>query len=453
PSKGVPPLTKQRCSLTYVGTKQRCSLTYLGTKQRCSLAYLGTKQRCSLTYFGTKQRCSLTYFGTKQRYFLTYLGTKQRTGVPSLTLGPSKGVPSLTLGPSKGVPLLILGPSKGVPSLTLGPSKGVPSLTLGPSKGVPSLTLGPSKGVPSLMLGPSKGVPSLTLGPTKVVPSLTLGPSKGVPSLTLGPSKGVPSLTLGPSKGVPLLLYQAKDRRFSANKRPSFKPSTYVKEHHFKVNTYKGLHWCDYCRNFLWGLTQQGFKCQDCGMNAHKQCTRVIASDCMPDKKYVRRVFGVDLTTLVKLHDTKRPFVVDVCIQEVEQRGLDSEGIYRISGFADDVEALKNSFDKEGDAANVGQYDDINTISGTLKLYLRQLPLPLITFETYNQFINAASTVLVSQNKSQNMMTEENLSIVFGPTMMRPPEGDSLSSLVDLKFQRLAVELLISHQDVLFDTQ
>lgn len=26
--------------------------------------------------------------------------------------------------------------------------------------------------------------------------------------------------------------------------------------------------------------------------------------------------------------------------------GLDSEGIYRISGFADDVEALKNSFDK-----------------------------------------------------------------------------------------------------------
>ena len=26
--------------------------------------------------------------------------------------------------------------------------------------------------------------------------------------------------------------------------------------------------------------------------------------------------------------------------------GLDSEGIYRISGFADDVEALKSSFDK-----------------------------------------------------------------------------------------------------------
>ena len=32
-------------------------------------------------------------------------------------------------------------------------------------------------------------------------------------------------------------------------------------------------------------------------------------------------VFGVDLTTLVKLNDTKRPFVVDICVKEVEKRG------------------------------------------------------------------------------------------------------------------------------------
>ena len=32
-------------------------------------------------------------------------------------------------------------------------------------------------------------------------------------------------------------------------------------------------------------------------------------------------VFGVDLTTLVKLHNTKRPYVVDACIKEVEKRG------------------------------------------------------------------------------------------------------------------------------------
>ncbi|EDO42176.1 predicted protein, partial [Nematostella vectensis] len=284
------------------------------------------------------------------------------------------------------------------------------------------------------------------------------------------------------------------DRRFSASKRPSVKPSAYTKAHNFKTNTFKGPHWCDHCRNFLWGLTMQGVKCQDCGFNAHKQCTKAIPNNCKPDKKYIKRAFGVDLTTLVKLHNTKRPFVVDICINEVEKRGLDSEGLYRVSGFADDIEALKNSFDKgnthttvnysDGESVNLSTYDDINTITGVCKLYFRQLPLPLITFETYSKFIAAAKTQdkhlrieelskalgelpqahyetmkflmghlhRVSQRRSKNMMTEENLSIVFGPTLMRAPEGDSLDSLVDMKFQRLAVELLISHQHVLFDT-
>lgn len=36
-------------------------------------------------------------------------------------------------------------------------------------------------------------------------------------------------------------------------------------------------------------------------------------------------------------------------------------------------------------------YDDINIICGTLKLYFRMLPIPVITFELYNKFIDAAS--------------------------------------------------------------
>ena len=58
----------------------------------------------------------------------------------------------------------------------------------------------------------------------------------------------------------------------------------------------------------------------------------------------------------------------------------------------------------------------------------------------------------VTKRKTENMMNEENLSIVFGPTLMRAPESDSLDVLNDMKSQRLVIESLISCQDVLFDS-
>lgn len=41
----------------------------------------------------------------------------------------------------------------------------------------------------------------------------------------------------------------------------------------------------------------------------------------MPDMKYVKRMFGVDLTTLVKAQNTLIPVVVEMCIKEIEARG------------------------------------------------------------------------------------------------------------------------------------
>ncbi|KAI8497245.1 N-chimaerin [Branchiostoma belcheri] len=74
--------------------------------------------------------------------------------------------------------------------------------------------------------------------------------------------------------------------------------------------------------------------------------------------------------------------------------GLLSEGLYRVSGFNDDIEEVKLSFDKDGAQADISEstYEDINTIAGArLKLYFRMLPIPLITFNVYPKFIEAAS--------------------------------------------------------------
>ena len=59
----------------------------------------------------------------------------------------------------------------------------------------------------------------------------------------------------------------------------------------------------------------------DCGLNVHKQCSKMVPNDCKPDLKHVKKVYSCDLTTLVKARTTKRPMVVDMCIREIEARG------------------------------------------------------------------------------------------------------------------------------------
>ncbi|KAB0403832.1 hypothetical protein E2I00_017777, partial [Balaenoptera physalus] len=262
------------------------------------------------------------------------------------------------------------------------------------------------------------------------------------------------------------------------------------------VHTFRGPHWCEYCANFMWGLIAQGVRCADCGLNVHKQCSKMVPNDCKPDLKHVKKVYSCDLTTLVKAHITKRPMVVDMCIREIESRGLNSEGLYRVSGFSDLIEDVKMAFDRDGEKADisVNMYEDINIITGALKLYFRDLPIPLITYDAYPKFIESASkyeglsikvsllgihlatveimdpdeqletlhealkllppahceTLRVTLHEKENLMNAENLGIVFGPTLMRSPELDAMAALNDIRYQRLVVELLIKNEDILF---
>ena len=117
----------------------------------------------------------------------------------------------------------------------------------------------------------------------------------------------------------------------------------------------------------------------------------MVPSKCVPDLKKIRGVFGTDLTTLVTAHQCKLPFVIRNCVEEVECRGMLQEGIYRVSGFADEIEALKLALDRHGDKTDMSEsaYSNINVIAGTLKLYLRLLPIPLITFQIYPDLMEA----------------------------------------------------------------
>lgn len=55
------------------------------------------------------------------------------------------------------------------------------------------------------------------------------------------------------------------------------------------------------------------------------------------------------------------------------------EGIYRVSGLQSNIHAMKDSLNLSPSSA-ISESNDVHVVTGTLKLFLRELPIPLIPF-------------------------------------------------------------------------
>lgn len=165
-------------------------------------------------------------------------------------------------------------------------------------------------------------------------------------------------------------------------------------------------------------------------------------------------VFCVPIETVAHQEGVLVPHVVRCCVEEVERRGMDEVGIYRISGATSDIGALKAAFNSNlREAVTRLRSAEVNAVSGVLKLYFRELPEPLIPTEMFQrlartleiQDINSRLVSLlsllqscpdpnrhtflyllhhlqrVSENQDVNKMSMMNLATVFGPSLLRPP--------------------------------
>lgn len=103
-------------------------------------------------------------------------------------------------------------------------------------------------------------------------------------------------------------------------------------------------------------------------------------------------MFGTDLSEQVIREDRTVPQIVEQCINAVEMRGLDYEGIYRKSGGAGQMRMIQQAFEQglPIDLDDVEEVNDICAVTSVLKHYFRQLPNPLLTYELYSQFIELA---------------------------------------------------------------
>ncbi len=111
-----------------------------------------------------------------------------------------------------------------------------------------------------------------------------------------------------------------------------------------------------------------------------------------------RPVFGLPLSKLYERDGLAVPMVVYQCIQAVDLFGLGVEGIYRQSGSVNHINKLKQMFDTDSsnpalDFRNPENfYHDVNSVTGLLKQFFRDLPDPLLTMEQHTAMIEAAST-------------------------------------------------------------
>jgi len=103
-------------------------------------------------------------------------------------------------------------------------------------------------------------------------------------------------------------------------------------------------------------------------------------------------VFGCPLKKLCEKERSSVPCFIQMCVKEVEKRGLDVDGIYRVSGNLSHVQKLRYLIDREEEVdLSDPEWEDIHIITGALKMFLRELPDPVIPFGFFDKFIAACS--------------------------------------------------------------
>ncbi|KAL9066365.1 MAG: hypothetical protein Q9157_007166 [Trypethelium eluteriae] len=192
-------------------------------------------------------------------------------------------------------------------------------------------------------------------------------------------------------------------------------------------------------------------------------------------------LFGSDLASRCHHERLPIPSIVTHCIAEVEARGMNQEGIYRKSGGSGQVKVIQLGFEKDPDYDISDPDLDIHAVTSALKQYFRKLPVPLIAPEVYDLLIEAvrniedgsvrANTVRsavatlprchfdvletlmlhlarVMEQERENLMTPHNLSVVFAPTIMRPPSLQQ--EMEDMMDQRKVVQTMLEHVKMIF---
>lgn len=218
---------------------------------------------------------------------------------------------------------------------------------------------------------------------------------------------------------------------------------------------------CDSCSEKMWGLSE--LRCNACLYVSHGRCLSNVPLICSgggrsnssssfdlsstetePSNK--SSLFGTDISARASTEERSIPVIVEQCINAVQKRGMDYEGIYRKSGGAAQIRLIHQAFDN-GEPIDLKQdypINDIGAITSVLKQYLRELPDPLLTYSLYPTLIDVIckfNLYIYAMQKIKNL---------FPPSIASVPDQEKSSKFIELLSQLPKVnfdtlKLLLQH--------
>ncbi|XP_071323175.1 rho GTPase-activating protein 24 isoform X2 [Trachinotus anak] len=198
-------------------------------------------------------------------------------------------------------------------------------------------------------------------------------------------------------------------------------------------------------------------------------------------------IFGQKLEETVRYErrfgNKLAPMLVEQCVDFIRQWGLQEEGLFRLPGQANLVKELQDAFDC-GEKPSFDCNTDVHTVASLLKLYLRELPEPVVPFHKYDEFLASAKLLgkddemgmkelrrlveslppvnynllkyicrfldEVQSYSGVNKMSVQNLATVFGPNILRPKVEDPVAIMEGTVLVQQLMAVLIGRHDVLF---
>ncbi len=115
----------------------------------------------------------------------------------------------------------------------------------------------------------------------------------------------------------------------------------------------------------------------------------VVAESCVALNDRQKQLLSIVIGSFDAYFVDKIPNVLRTLISAIEDRGLEHEGLYRLSGNVATVKSIGEQcfYDDTIDLAQAS----VHELTGVVKFILRDMNPPLLTFQYYEEFIASVS--------------------------------------------------------------